>query len=152
LQYSACIGLQEVVLFRSARVEKSYFSSPLLSPDKIKEQLWMGAEQGKRTDLPTVKVVGSWHEWLEQCSKELPLLAFHPDSAENFAHLPRSASQQPLNLVIGPEGGLLDGEVETLKRLPAKVLELGPQLLRTETAVVAAFSQLQLHRMLHNSG
>lgn len=46
-------------------------------------------------------------------------------------------------LLIGPEGGFSDGEVELLRRHAAvRALSLGPLVLRAETAVCAGLSRL----------
>ena len=43
-----------------------------------------------------------------------------------------------IGIVIGPEGGMSAEEVEALRALNAKTITLGPRILRTETAAVAA--------------
>lgn len=50
---------------------------------------------------------------------------------------------QPLNLLIGPEGGFSDAEVALARIRGYQVLRLGPRILRTETAPVVALSLLQ---------
>lgn len=50
--------------------------------------------------------------------------------------------KEPLALVVGPEGGLARAEVEELRRLGAQPVTLGPRILRTETAALAALSVL----------
>jgi RsmE family RNA methyltransferase len=43
---------------------------------------------------------------------------------------------------IGPEGGWSSEELELFKKVGLPILSLGPQVLRTETAVVAVLSRL----------
>jgi 16S rRNA (uracil1498-N3)-methyltransferase len=50
-----------------------------------------------------------------------------------------------LAVVIGPEGGLARAEVEALRTLVAGSVSLGPLVLRTETAALAALALLR-HR------
>lgn len=45
-------------------------------------------------------------------------------------------------LVVGPEGGLIDSEVEMLMRNGAKILDLGPRRLRSETAALVGLALL----------
>ena len=47
-----------------------------------------------------------------------------------------------LGLVIGPEGGITPEEIETMRRAGAAPVTLGPRILRTETAGLAALSAL----------
>ena len=47
--------------------------------------------------------------------------------------------------MIGPEGGIDPGEVEALTGAGAKIVGLGPRILRTETAGMAAATMLLYH-------
>ena len=46
-------------------------------------------------------------------------------------------------LVAGPEGGLSERDLQTLKAAGFRGLRLGPRILRTETAGIAAIAALQ---------
>ena len=48
-------------------------------------------------------------------------------------------------LLIGPEGGLAEGEMSAARGHGFDVLQLGPRVLRTETAPVVALSALGAH-------
>lgn len=54
-------------------------------------------------------------------------------------------------LLIGPEGGWSDGEIELFERHEARPLTLGPHVLRTETAAMAGLTILQQLRTLWRS-
>ena len=43
-----------------------------------------------------------------------------------------------INLVIGPEGGFEEYEINELKNIGASIVTLGPRILRTETAGLVA--------------
>lgn len=73
-------------------------------------------------------VVVPWEEEREQSLKSV--LREHPKRCERVA------------LVIGPEGGLTEEEVSELKKLGALAVSLGRNILRTETAAVAALSMI----------
>lgn len=47
-----------------------------------------------------------------------------------------------IGIVIGPEGGLEEKEVETLKENGAKVITLGKRILRTETVALSVLSNI----------
>ena len=51
----------------------------------------------------------------------------------------------PIALLIGPEGGFTDEEVETCVQVGIMPISLGPRILRAETASIAALALLQ-HR------
>ena len=47
------------------------------------------------------------------------------------------------NLLIGPEGGFSEHEIEQAKQHHFADLNMGPRILRTETAALAAITMLQ---------
>jgi 16S rRNA (uracil1498-N3)-methyltransferase len=54
----------------------------------------------------------------------------------------RSAARSPLLLAAGPEAGFSDDEEEALRRAGFAPVKLGPRVLRTETAALAALAAL----------
>lgn len=63
--------------------------------------------------------------------------------APHAAPPPLPAPAGPCAIVVGPEGGLREDEVRTLLDRGARLLSLGPRVLRTETAATAAIAILQ---------
>ncbi len=145
LQAAAVMDVGRIDLFRSFRVEKSYFSSPSLKSEEIRRQLLLGAEQGQRTRLPPVAIHPRFGLFLARPELlelgAVGLLA-HPGGAplETVA----APATAPRVLAIGPEGGFLPREVEAFVARGFTPVDLGPWVLRTETAVVAALAQLGL--------
>lgn len=71
-------------------------------------------------------------------------LVLSPIAAVAARELKPAARPQSVNLLIGPEGGLSEDETEhVIRRLCYQALKLGPRILRTETAGVAALSLMQ---------
>lgn len=68
-------------------------------------------------------------------------LVLAPNAADGPAALPRGLAR--LELLIGPEGGLADGELAAAAAAGYRPLRLGPRILRTETAAAAAIAVLQ---------
>jgi 16S rRNA (uracil1498-N3)-methyltransferase len=62
-----------------------------------------------------------------------------PPIADALAHI-----QGPAAILIGPEGGFADGELDDLAKLDfVSRVGLGPRILRADTAAVAALSVWQ---------
>lgn len=145
LQAAAGMAVGRIDLFRSYRVEKSYFSSPSLRPEEIRRQLLLGAEQGRITRLPVVEIHTRLRPFLDRPellrAGELGLLA-HPGTTPIEDLAPPPGARQVL--VIGPEGGFLDHEVEAFLARGFHAVDLGPWVLRSETAVTAALAQILL--------
>jgi len=70
-------------------------------------------------------------------------LLLSPGGTANLRDLPRPAAGGGLTVLIGPEGGLTDEEEETALAVGFTVVRLGPRVLRTETAAIAAIALLQ---------
>jgi len=71
---------------------------------------------------------------------ELSLTAWEDAEGTRIAHVLENA--RDVALVIGPEGGLDEGEVEAMKQSGCRVVTLGSRILRTETAGMAAVSSI----------
>ena len=98
------------------------------------------AEQCGRAMVPEVTPVCTIEDWLTQTADCDLRLVLHHRTAQSLTGLEKPSS---LALMIGPEGGLTDEEIriaETAGFLPAA---LGPRVLRTETAPVAAMAVCQ---------
>ena len=52
-------------------------------------------------------------------------------------------SDDSISVLIGPEGGFSDAEIEMLREASFIPLNMGPRILRTETAAVASISAIQ---------
>jgi 16S rRNA (uracil1498-N3)-methyltransferase len=97
-------------------------------------------EQSGRNNIPEVAPVITLHEWLGEPNEGLKLVLHH--RAEGS--LPdRTAQQDAITLLIGPEGGLSSNEISVAQTAGYFPLCLGPRVMRTETAAVAAISVLQ---------
>jgi 16S rRNA (uracil1498-N3)-methyltransferase len=68
-------------------------------------------------------------------------VVLHEEAADPLAALAVPAAGDVV-VVVGPEGGLSAGEVETFRAAGAQVCRLGEAVLRTSTAGVAALSVL----------
>jgi 16S rRNA (uracil1498-N3)-methyltransferase len=102
-------------------------------------------EQCGRNRVPKVANPCGFGEWLANLPN--PALAgearllLSPHAAVSLRELPRP--QGPLILLAGPEGGLAPGEVELAQSRGFRPVRLGPRVLRTETAALAALAALQ---------
>lgn len=95
-------------------------------------------EQCGRSSLPQINPPLTLEHWLEQVEADLKLV-LHP-VAEPWASHPQPAS---LAMLIGPEGGLSEDEVQQAMGRGFHAARLGPRVLRTETAPVVALSVAQ---------
>ena len=142
LRSAAEFGVEEIHLVNSYRVEKSYWQSPVLHEDKLREYLLLGLAQSRDTRVPPVALHDRFKPFLED---ELPgliegrrALLAHPG---DYPRCPNRVNE-PTLLVIGPEGGFIPYEIERLQEAGCEPVSLGPRILRVETAVSALLGRL----------
>lgn len=135
IQHAASMGIKEIFIIKTWRVEKSYWSSPLLEPENLRSQMITGLEQGKDTVMPKIEIRKRFRPFVED---ELPsiiegslALAAHPH-AEGIC--PRNVDSS-VTLALGPEGGFIPYEIEALEKAGFKAVSLGSRILRVETAL-----------------
>jgi 16S rRNA (uracil1498-N3)-methyltransferase len=98
-------------------------------------------EQSGRTDVPTLHAPVTFLEWIKHAHTGARLIA-DPRATKTIQHHTRDLTA---NLLLGPEGGFSPEEYALAEQSAFKPLSLGPRVLRTETATVAALSTLQSH-------
>lgn len=96
-------------------------------------------EQCQRNILPELSEPILFSNWIAQCKAELKFVLHHRDNQG----LPQNKTSGSVALLVGPEGGLSDEEIAQAVALQFSPLTLGPRVLRTETAPVAAISLVQ---------
>lgn len=142
LQTIASMGVAKLVLINSYRVEKSFWQTPFLEAEALREQLILGLEQARDTVLPELILAQRFKPFVEDhlpalAANSLGLIA-HPG---DYPPCPRALSE-PVTLAIGPEGGWIPYEVELLNKAGLQPVQLGERILRVETAVPALLARL----------
>ncbi|MBD9657041.1 16S rRNA (uracil(1498)-N(3))-methyltransferase [Pseudomonas sp. PDM12] len=142
LQSVSAMGVPRLILLNSYRVEKSFWQTPFLEPDAIREQLILGLEQARDTLLPEVIIEKRFKPFVEDRLPQLAAgtlgLTGHPG---DYPACPR-AVELPVTLAIGPEGGWIPYEVDKLAEAGLQPVQLGERILRVETAVTALLARL----------
>lgn len=136
------LGVSELHVINSYRVEKSYWQSPALAPEAVTHYLLEGLQQARDTALPSVSLHRLFKPFVEDeladlAAESLRLVA-HPGIGQPC---PRDIDQ-PVTLAIGPEGGFTTYEVDKLLAANFEAVHLGERILRVETAVTALTSRL----------
>lgn len=142
LQTIAAMGVPRLVLLNSYRVEKSFWQTPFLSEQAIREQLILGLEQARDTVLPEVIIEKRFKPFVEDRLPQFVAgsqgLVGHPG---DYPACPR-AVEGTVTLAIGPEGGWIPYEVDKLREAGLQPVQLGERILRVETAVPALLARL----------
>lgn len=135
-------GVRDLHLVNSYRVEKSYWQTPALESDTIRDYLLQGLEQAQDTKLPAVTLHRRFKPFVEDefptlVAKRRALLA----QPGKYPLAPADSGVDSV-LVIGPEGGFIPYEVEKLMAAGCSAVSLGSRILRVETAVNTMLGRL----------
>lgn len=99
-------------------------------------------EQCGRARLPQLEAPQTLQQWLERpAAAGLRRVLLSPDAALPLAALPPDPGA--IELLVGPEGGLAEPEVAAAVAAGHEPRSLGPRILRTESAALAAVVTLQ---------
>jgi 16S rRNA (uracil1498-N3)-methyltransferase len=138
LQKGAEIG---VSAFRPVVTERSLVPASALDGkrlDRWRRILAEAAEQCGRATVPSLDEPTSLRDALQAAGDRPILLAWERERAlgvrQALEELLATSAVERLALFVGPEGGFAAGEVEAAAAAGARLISLGPRLLRTETA------------------
>jgi len=133
------LGAAEIVVFLSERT--------VCSPPPDRQERWRrvaasAAKQSGRMRIPETLGPLSFPDLLQRLDQSgTPALLFHPGAPPLSRVRPQAAgSAGVLAVIVGPEGGFTDAELERAAAAGCELVGLGPRLLRTETAVVVALA------------
>jgi len=91
--------------------------------------------------VPLLQPLVRLDRWLAKVPPQTLKLTLSPKASIKLRQL--SHAGEPIALLVGPEGGLSDAEVALAARHGFHSVTLGPRVLRTETAGVAALAAFQ---------
>jgi len=122
-----------------------FTTSPRVNLDRLRALAVEAAEQCRRLTVPCVTepkplayLSDGWPS-----DRRLLVLAEH-GAAITAAQAFSETAGKPAALLVGPEGGLADSELDALRHLPfVTPVRLGPRVLRAETAAIAGLTLWQ---------
>jgi 16S rRNA (uracil1498-N3)-methyltransferase len=97
------------------------------------------SEQSGRNRLAQLAPVSDYQPWIAQQDLHKRII-LSPRAESSLSNWARHQAPQALTLVIGPEGGLTEAEESAAIKHGALALSIGPRILRTETAGLAALA------------
>jgi 16S rRNA (uracil1498-N3)-methyltransferase len=115
--------------------------------EKWTQHLIEGCKQSGNPWLPNLTETAGLEDYLENANLESSVVASLEDNSTPWKDLSISKST---TLFIGPEGDFTRSEYDSLEKKGAQAVSLGPYVLKSETAVVAAISQLSQYLRLDN--
>lgn len=106
------------------------------------------AKQSKRTVIPEVFDVLTYKEAMEK-AKDLDLFMVPYENKDGMQATKTALSEikkgMKIGVLIGPEGGFEESEINTATENGGKIISLGKRILRTETAAITAVGMCMLY-------
>ncbi|MGL4656000.1 MAG: RsmE family RNA methyltransferase [Sarcina sp.] len=140
------LGMSEFIPVITDRVDVK-LKGEFKKLDRLNKIALEASKQSKRSHIAKVSSPIEFEEALEQM-KEMDLIVVPYENATGYGikSMARELSNKSFTKVavmIGPEGGFEEEEIQKLKDINAHIVTLGPRILRTETAGFTCASLLQ---------
>lgn len=113
-----------------------------MKKEEKKVQRWQliaeeASKQSKRDIIPKVENILGFNDMMEKIKDKVVIVPYESEEKLSIKGLKASLENvDEINIIIGPEGGFEEYEIEKLKDSGAHIVTLGPRILRTETAGV----------------
>ena len=120
---------------------------------KSKQTRWQSisesaAKQSKRNLIPEINETISYKAALD-AAKEFDLLLVPYENEDGILSTKEALKElkkaKSVGIIIGPEGGFDEGEIEAAKNAGGRIISLGKRILRTETAAITAVGMCMLY-------
>lgn len=142
IEKSVELGVSDIIPLAAQR------SVVRLNNDRAEKRLsrWQAiaisaAQQCGRNRLPHIASPVGTGEYLRQTTPS-PRILFSPRATETLSEWARHQKPQNITLLIGPEGGFSPEEENIAEQQGVTFLSMGPRILRTETAGLAAVAAI----------
>lgn len=122
----------EICIFDADHSERSR-----INEDRLESIALSAFKQSKRRWLPEIVILSSLDEVLDHYPNHHVITAHVPEEPVQ----PKALQQKENLLVVGPEGGFSDREIELCEKKGSEFISLGKNRLRAETAVATMLSQ-----------
>lgn len=141
MQKSVELGVSSIIPLITARCAVKLDKERLAKKMHQWQNIVIAAcEQSGRNTVPVVHQPVSFEQYLQETKAGLKFI-LHPEGGKTWRDY--TLGQTDTALIVGPEGGLTDEEVQRACASDCFPLSLGPRILRTETAAIAALGLLQ---------
>lgn len=120
---------------------------------KSKRERWQAiaesaAKQSKRVVIPKVNNIISYKQFLEK-TEELSVLLVPYENKDGMKATKEALGEikpgDTVGIIIGPEGGFDEKEIDLVTEKNGKTISLGSRILRTETAAIASITMCMLY-------
>lgn len=139
IQMACELGIDGVIPYAAERSVSVWRGDKVVGgQERWRKILLEASKQSMRSWIPEVSPMESLGGLIERC-EEFEVLVLDPDADATLSGW-TPTGDTPILMVVGPEGGLSPGEIESLSKAGATTYRLGSTVLRTSTAAPAALA------------
>jgi 16S rRNA (uracil1498-N3)-methyltransferase len=142
LEKATELGISRIMPLAASRSEKALIAAAAKRGGRWKKILLGASEQSRRLGVPVLHEVARPEKAFCAIAAEIKLMLSERPEAPPLRGVLEGASGRRVALAIGPEGGWTDEEFGAASRAGFRQASLGPLVLRTETAVIAALASV----------
>jgi len=143
LEKATELGVTEIVPLAAARSEKTLILAAKKRAERWRKILLESAQQSRRLRPPVLAEIAKTEDALAEADASVRIILSERADAKPLREILQSVSANEVCLAIGPEGGWTDGEFAAAAKNQFREASLGREILRTETAVIAALAILK---------
>jgi len=154
LEKATELGVSEIVPLAAARSEKALVAAAAKRAERWRKIMLESAQQARRLSVPTLQATVTARDFFSACKPEpgggckteharggaCRLLLSERAGAPSLKRILNGRAGEECVLAIGPEGGWTEEELAAAQAAGFVQASLGANILRTETAVVAALA------------
>ncbi|MBB6630498.1 16S rRNA (uracil(1498)-N(3))-methyltransferase [Clostridium algidicarnis] len=146
VQKNTELGIKEITPILTSRVDVK-LKGEFKKIDRLQRIALEASKQSKRTLIPKIREPISLTEVIDSLPRfDLVIVPYEDETEVTIKQMVISLDKSNIKtvaIIIGPEGGFEREEIEMLKKVGAKIITLGPRILRTETAGFTATTLVQ---------
>ena len=139
------LGVERIVPIIASRSEKGIEKAAVKRLRRWQKIVLESSQQSRRVRLPEVELPIPFSKAVSAAADHRYFLEENPGAPAILGQLPEGVRRSPSDhvaLLVGPEGGWTNLERDSALAAGWKSVSLGPQILRTETAAIAAVAVL----------
>ena len=143
LQTSMELGLQTITPMICERIAAGRNTAG--RRERWSKVILAAAKQSERPYLLDIKEMQTFSDILKDNDSPILLAHTNPQLPSMHTVLKSLKQTQELTILIGPEGGFSDAEIQQAQLHSAKLFSLGKQILRAETATAAIIANIHFY-------
>ncbi len=140
------LGISKITPIITERVVVKSELSEFKKVDRWNRIALEACKQSKRSLIPIINTPIEFEELLQDLKEyDLIIVPYENEKGQGIRYVVNEVRNKEIKdvaIIVGPEGGFEESEIQSFKDLGAYIVTLGPRILRTETAGFTALSLL----------